>query len=99
VTRAGGRRPFWSADGRAIRYDDLGGRIMSLPLTATAPPSPGSPSLVFDAQNLNVYVNEILPDGRQFVVLRGDEESDELHRLSVVLGFTGELAEKTKGAR
>jgi hypothetical protein len=31
--------------------------------------------------------------------MRGEEESDEIHRLSVVLNFSQELAEKMKSAR
>ena len=46
---------------------------------------------MFDGKKLNVFVNDILPDGRQFVIVRGEEESDEIRRLSVVLNFSQEL--------
>ena len=39
------------------------------------------------------------PDGKQLVLMRGEDETDEIQRLTVVLGFPQELAEKTKTAR
>jgi len=38
----------------------------------------------------------VLPDGRQLAIIRGDEESDHIRRLSVVLNFSSVLAEKLK---
>ena len=99
VTRSGGANPYWSADGRTIRYSDAGGRIMSLPVTTAPVLSVGSPTVVFDSKTLNVFANEILPDGRQFVVIRGEEEADEIRRVSVVLNFTKELCEKLGAAK
>jgi hypothetical protein len=99
VTKSGGNQAFWSADGRTIRYVEPSGRVMSLPV-ATAPTlSVGTPTLVFDGKKLNVFVSDVLPDGRQFVVMRGDEESDELGRLSVVLNFNQELVDKMKAGK
>jgi len=72
---------------------------MSLPV-ATAPSlSVGSPTPLFDGKKLNVFVNDVLPDGRQFVVMRGEEESDEIRRLAVVLNFNRELVEKMTAAK
>jgi hypothetical protein len=99
VTKSSGANPTWSADGRTIRYVNPSGQVMSLPVATTSGLSVGSPTLVFDGKKLNVFVNDILPDGRQFVVIRGEEESDEIHRLSVVLNFSHELVEKMKSAR
>jgi serine/threonine-protein kinase len=98
VTRAGGAIPVWSADGRRLRYVDPGRRVMSLPVSATPALSVGSPDLAFDAAKLNVFISDMLPDGRQLVTIRGEEESDEIHRLAVVLNFSREIVEKTKAA-
>ena len=94
VTRSGGAFPLWSANGRTIRYTDPSGRVMALPVATTQELSVGSPVPLFNGQQLNVYLNDILPDGRQFAILRGEEESDEIRRLSVVLNFSKELLEK-----
>jgi serine/threonine-protein kinase len=99
VTRSSGSSPYWSADGRTLRYVDAGGRVVSLPVATSPALSVGSPTLLYDRKKLNVFVYDILPDGRQLVVMRGEEESDEIHRLSVVLNFSQELVEKMKSAR
>jgi serine/threonine-protein kinase len=98
VTKSGGGLPVWSADGRTIRYTDMSGRTMSMPVTTSPALSTGSPTPVFDPVKLNVLTSDLLPDGRQLVRIRGDEESDEVRRLAIVLNFNRELAEKMKGA-
>jgi len=99
VTKSGGENPFWSADGRTIRYVDPSGRVMVLGVATTPELSVGSPTPLFDSQKLNVIMNDILPDGRQLVIMRGEEESDEIRRLAVVLNFDRELVEKMKAAQ
>ena len=98
VTKAGGVLPVWSADGRRLRYFDPGRRVMSLPVSATPALSVGSPDLAFDAGKLNVLMSDMLPDGRQLVTMRGEEEADEIPRLAVVLNFAREIVAKTKAA-
>jgi serine/threonine-protein kinase len=99
VTKSGGGNPFWSADGRQIRYEDSSRRVMSLPVSTTPALSVGSPTLVFDAVKLNVFMSDLLPDGRQLVSMRGEEESDEIRRVAVVLNFSRELVGKMKAAK
>jgi len=99
VTKSGGALPFWGADGRTIRYVEPSGRVMSLPVATSPALSVGSPTLLYDGKTLNIFVSDILPDGRQFVVMRGEEESDEINRLSVVLNFNQELVEKMKAGK
>jgi len=99
VTKSGGALPFWSADGRTIRYSDPSQRVVSLPVSTSPALSVGSPTPIFNAQKLNVFMYDILPDGRQLVIMRGEEESDEVRRLSVVLNFSKELVEKMKAAK
>ena len=72
---------------------------MSIPVATSPALSVGSPTLLYDGKKLNLFVNDVLPDGRQFVIMRGEEETDEIHRLSVVLNFSQELIEKMKPAR
>jgi hypothetical protein len=99
VTKSSGANPYWSADGRTIRYVDPSGRVMSLPVATTPALSVGTPTALYDGKALNVFVNDVLPDGRQFVIMRGEEESDEIRRLAVVLHFNQELVEKMKSAQ
>jgi hypothetical protein len=99
VTKSSGANPSWAPDGRSLRYVDPGGRILSLPVTTSPALSVGSPTPLFDGKKLNIFVGDILPDGRQFVLMRGEEEADEIRRVSVVLNFTKELVEKMRAAR
>ena len=99
VTKSSGANPNWSADGRDLRYVNPSGQVMSLPIATSPALSVGAPTLVFDAKKLNVFVNDLLPDGRQLVIMRGEEEADEIHHLAVVLNFSQELAEKIKSVR
>jgi hypothetical protein len=99
VTKSGGGNPFWSADGRAIRYGDPSGRIMALPVSAAPVLSVGSPAVLYDAVKLNLLTSNVLPDGRQLVIMRGEEESDEIRRCSVVLNFSKELVGKLRAAK
>ncbi len=102
VTKSGGGNPFdpfWSPDGRTIRYGDSSGRILAIPVSAGPVMSVGSPAVLYDAGKLNVLTSNVLPDGRQLVIMRGEEESDEIRRCSVVLDFSKELVEKMKAAR
>jgi hypothetical protein len=99
VTTSGGIEPYWGADGRSLRFQDPGGRIMSVTVTTAPTLTTGPPVVVYDSRKLNVFQAEILPDGKQLVLMRGEDETDEIQRLTVVLGFPQELAEKTKTAR
>ena len=96
VTRSGGTAPFWGGDGRQLRYQQADGTVMSVPFAPSASPPFGSPALLYDAQKLHVIPSDVLPDGRQLAIIRGDEESDHIRRLSVVLNFSSVLAEKLK---
>ena len=99
VTKSSGANPTWSTDGRTLRYVNPSGQVMSLAVTTTPSLTVGAPTLLYDARKLNVLVTDVLPDGRQLVIMRGEEESDEIRRVSVVLNFTQELVEKTGAAK
>ncbi len=99
VTRTGGTFPHWSADSRQLRYTDAGGRVIALSVSTSAGFSAGAPKVVFDANALNLFTASVLPDGRQLVVIRGEEESDETRRLAIVLHSEEALTGSTKAAR
>ena len=98
VTTTGGAGPHWSPDGRQLRYLDPSGRVMAAPVTLTPTLSFGPAKPLFDTNKLNLFVGDILADGRQLAILRGEEESDEVRRLALALNFTSEIREKMKGA-
>ena len=98
ATKTGVAYMTWSPDGRSIRYR-TGGRAMEVAVATTPSISIGSPIELFDADAKNVRLFNLFPDGRELVILRGEEESDEIQRLAVVLGFSEELVRKMNAAR
>ena len=98
ATKTGVNYLTWSPDGRSIRYRS-GGRAMEIAVTTTPSISVGPPKELFDADAKNIRLHNFFADGREIVLIRGEEESDEIRRLSVVLGFSEELVRKTKAAR
>jgi hypothetical protein len=87
--------PYWTPDGRQIRYrESQQGRIMTLPIATTPTLSFGAPALASDLGKQGVYMADPLPDGRQLVLIRGEGETDEVQRLAVVLNFSRELTAK-----
>ena len=72
---------------------------MQVTVATTPSISIGSPAELFDAEAKNVRIQTFFSDGRELVLIRGEEESDEIHRLAVVLGFDEELMRKMKAAR
>ena len=72
---------------------------MEVPV-ATAPSSSiGSPREIFDPEAKNVRMFNFFADGREIVLMRGENESDDVRRLSIVLGFTDELERKMSATR
>jgi serine/threonine protein kinase/dipeptidyl aminopeptidase/acylaminoacyl peptidase len=66
VSRAGGRAPHWTPDGRDLLYIAGDGHVMRVPMSAAG--QPGSPVLLFDA---HVAWRDflVLPDGRLLAIV------------------------------
>ena len=99
VTKAGGRLVRWSSDGRRIQYVDLSSQVFSLPVSTGPSLTLGAPALLYDGRKLNVFGSDLLPDNKQLVVIRGEDESDEVRGCAVVLNWTRELLAKTRNAK
>jgi hypothetical protein len=69
---------------------------MEIAVTTTPSISFGPPKELFDAEAKNIRLHNFFADGREIVLMRGEEESDEIRRLAVVLGFSDELVRKMK---
>jgi Tol biopolymer transport system component len=95
VTKSGGRQARWSRDGRQLRYVDLNREVFSLPMTTSPSLATGPTKLEFDESKLNVFAYDLLPDGRQLAVIRGEDETDETRNCAVVLNWTQELLAKS----
>jgi len=98
VTKTGIAYSTWSPDGRSIRYR-TGGRAMDVAITTAPSITVGSPIERFDANAKNVRMFGFFPDGRELVIMRGEEESDDVRSLAVTLGFSEELVRKMSAPR
>ncbi|MCM2314946.1 MAG: serine/threonine-protein kinase [Thermoanaerobaculia bacterium] len=96
LTTTGGRDMVWAADGRSLRYLDAINRGVTLPVSPAPPYAAGAPVTVFDATELKVFPANMLPDGRQITVVRGENEEDEVRGCAVVLNWTQQLTAAAK---
>jgi serine/threonine-protein kinase len=69
ISRAGGRRPVWSRDGRNVFYFSADG-LMQAPVASGADGLPrfGQPSLVFKMSGIRNF--DVSPDGQTFAIQR-----------------------------
>lgn len=96
VTRAGGIHLVWAPDGRSIRFGTPSRQAFDLTITPSPPYVSGEPSFVFDAEALRVFPANLLPDGREIAVIRGENEEDEVRSCAVVLNWTQQLEAKMR---
>jgi Tol biopolymer transport system component len=93
VSQGGGARPEWSADGRTLYFVTPDERIMAAPFdlhTGAAMPSKLHLDLAAVRPVRPTDYAQVLPDGRVFVIQKGDDEA-EVRRIDLVLNWTREL--------
>jgi DNA-binding winged helix-turn-helix (wHTH) protein/Tol biopolymer transport system component len=87
VSTAGGERPAWSRDGRAI-YVHEGARLTRITLSAEGRPVPGTRAIVFDRPDARVL--GVTPDGRVLI----ERQPPALDAAVVVLQWLREVRER-----
>jgi Tol biopolymer transport system component len=81
VSTEGGRAPTWSPNGRRL-YFLSGNRMMAAEIETGPRPSIGAPELLFEGDFLfylfgsNPRLFDIAPDGKHFVMIRNERESE-----------------------
>ncbi len=90
VSRSGGGRPVWRADGRELFYRDSDGTLFAAPVTLD-PFDVGSPDALFGDV---VGAFDVAPDGQRFL-MRAPSAGDASDELLVVLNWSEEL--KSRG--
>jgi hypothetical protein len=74
---AGGRQPRWRGDGKELFYEAADGKMMAVPVKASAAPKPtfeaGAPVALFDAHiaptaTNNVVNYDVTADGKRFLI-------------------------------
>ena len=94
ISTDGGRSPWWSADGREIRYVDSKDRLVSVTVEAGASFSVGEARMLLDLKALGVRGAPTFTEDGRMLAVRTDEESEEVTRIDVVLNWFEELKAK-----
>jgi Tol biopolymer transport system component len=71
VSPAGGRDPFWRADGRELYYRSPEGALMAVPIEKGGSFTMGTPQPLFNARFAPIVANRLFrasPDGQRFLV-------------------------------
>jgi Tol biopolymer transport system component len=85
ISRNGGARPHWRADGKEIFYRSADGTLMSVPLTTDPALRPGAPKRMFAIDRMY----EVAGDGNRFLVSVPVEQGAS--PFTVVLNWQSEL--------
>jgi eukaryotic-like serine/threonine-protein kinase len=77
ISVGGGEQPRWRGDGKELFYEAAGGKMMAVPVKASAGTKPmfeaGAPVALFDAQLApsgfdNVFMYDVTADGKRFLI-------------------------------
>jgi serine/threonine protein kinase len=77
ISIAGGQAPRWRADGQELFFEALNGKMMAVPVTATAAATPaieaGTPVALFDAHMVHntpdaLFEYDVTSDGKRFLI-------------------------------
>src|SRR5688572_4180401 len=94
VSTDGGRSPWWSADGREIRFVDSQDRLVSVSVEAGSSLSILEARTELDLKGLGVRGGPTFTDEGRMLVALTDVESEEVTRIDVVLDWFEELKAK-----
>ncbi|HYE73379.1 MAG TPA: hypothetical protein VEF04_08610, partial [Blastocatellia bacterium] len=94
VSTEGGQQPVWSRTGKELYYR-IGSRVMMVTLDTSIGFKAAPPQQLFTGDFRQEPITllpsyDVAPDGQQFVMMRGGQESGAT-RLNVVLGWFADL--------
>jgi Tol biopolymer transport system component/DNA-binding winged helix-turn-helix (wHTH) protein len=92
VSKKGGRRPRWRADGKELFYNSPDGTLMSVAVTSGPTFHPGIPQLLFRTPAAWFSRADARSDGTRFLVAIPVEQTSQ--SFTVVLNWQSELAAK-----
>jgi hypothetical protein len=98
VSTSGGNSPWWSADGKEIRYLDLDSQVMSVQVKTEPTFSTTEPKVLYSIKDLKTTSVAFAPDGRLMVVLQGESEKTT-KKVDLVVNFLEELRAKIATAK
>jgi Tol biopolymer transport system component len=101
ISTAGGEQPRWRGDGKELFFVAADGKLMAVPVKATAGSKPafeaGAPVALFDAQiaptpNNNVFNYDVTADGKRFLITTaGGSGAASSPPLNVVVNWNAAL--------
>jgi serine/threonine-protein kinase len=98
ISTNGGKSPWWSADGKEIRYIDGEHRLMSVQVETGPPFSVSAPRSLASLGDLGIRgAPTVTADGRLMAVLQG--EGGEVTRIDIVLNWLEVLKAKVPVSR
>jgi Tol biopolymer transport system component len=94
VSRDGGTEPVWNRNGRELFYRS-GNKMMAVDITTQPNSALGNPRVLFERQYVLATVPisnyDVSPDGRRFLMVKGDEQSTTATQINIVLNWFEEL--------
>jgi len=96
VSRGGGQEPRWPQDGKELFYLSAEGKMMAVPVTASASFEVGSPVALFQTHrrqpvsSQDVFSYDVSSDGQRFLVITKVDEANPAP-LSVLLNWASEM--------
>ncbi|HET9306590.1 MAG TPA: protein kinase [Candidatus Sulfotelmatobacter sp.] len=96
VSRGGGKEPRWRRDGKELFFLSAEGKIIAVPIKATANFEAGSPETLFQTHTrqsisaLDRVSYDVSADGQKFLIDTKVDEPNALP-LSIILNWTSEL--------
>ncbi len=95
VSTEGGYEPLWSPDGRELFYRE-GAKIMAAQVTISPTLSASRPKPLFEGPYRTTGRDyDITPDGKRFIMIRGEQQSDT-KQLHGVLNWFEEVKQKAR---
>jgi Tol biopolymer transport system component len=97
VSRDGGTEPVWNRNGRELFYRN-GNKMMAVEITTQPNFALGNPRVLFERPYVLATVPisnyDVSPDGRRFLMVKGDEQPTTATQINVVLNWFEEVKQK-----
>jgi serine/threonine-protein kinase len=88
ISRDGGDKPRWSADGKAVYYIGLDRMMTRVPLVVSGSTlQPGAPDPLFEVNPIGFTPYDVMPDGRFLVSSVADSAVQQSVPITIVLNW------------
>jgi serine/threonine protein kinase/Tol biopolymer transport system component len=99
ISTDGGTEPVWNRNGRELFYRN-GNKMMAVEITTQPNFALGNPRVLFEGPYVLATVPisnyDVSPDGRRFLMLKGDEQSTTATQINIVLNWFEDLKRRVQ---